>query len=40
MKRKVFLQNVQDFFVKSEDQGGLVAKWVVVFFALLREDFF
>ena len=31
MKRDVFLQNVQEFFVKSDVQGGLVAKWVVVF---------
>ena len=32
MKRNVFLlQNVQEFFVKSDVQGGLVAKWVIVF---------
>ena len=31
MKRDVFLQNVQEFFLKSDVQGGLVAKWVIVF---------
>ena len=32
MKRDVFFsQNVQEFFVKFDGQGGLVAKWVVWF---------